>query len=92
MACLCLPFPQTASGPAKGDNFGRNTLVKQRPTALPDLDDDTPRVMLRRIIRTRKYLPPGKAASSRTGSRTGVVLFSRFFFPCSAEQGSSPLH
>ena len=44
------------SDSGKEKNSGRSTLVKQRPTVFPDLDNDTPRIMLKRIIRTRKYL------------------------------------
>ncbi|XP_074007555.1 centromere protein T isoform X3 [Numenius arquata] len=39
-------------------NAGRTTLLKQRPTVLPDLDNDTPRVMLKRIIRTQPQVSP----------------------------------
>lgn len=46
---------QTVSDSRK-ENSGRTTLLKQRPTAFSDLDNDTPRVMLKRIIWTRKYL------------------------------------
>ncbi|GAB0195740.1 centromere protein T [Grus japonensis] len=40
------------------DNSGRSTLVKQRPAVFPDLGNDTPRIMLKRIIRTQPQVSP----------------------------------
>ncbi|XP_010581768.1 PREDICTED: centromere protein T isoform X1 [Haliaeetus leucocephalus] len=41
-----------------GTNSGRSTSVKQRPTGFPDLDNDTPRIMLKRIIQTQPQVSP----------------------------------
>ncbi|XP_067158918.1 centromere protein T isoform X2 [Apteryx mantelli] len=49
---------KTASDSIKENNFGRSTLLKQRPTMLPDLDNDTPRFMLKRIIQTQPQVSP----------------------------------
>ncbi|XP_025969004.2 centromere protein T isoform X2 [Dromaius novaehollandiae] len=49
---------KTASDSRKENKFGRSTLLKQRPTMLPDLDNDTPRFMLKRIIRTQPQVSP----------------------------------
>ncbi|XP_068812527.1 centromere protein T isoform X2 [Struthio camelus] len=49
---------EIASDSRKENNFGRSTLLKQRPTMLPDLDNDTPRFMLKRIIRTQPQVSP----------------------------------
>ncbi|XP_025941188.1 centromere protein T isoform X3 [Apteryx rowi] len=49
---------KTASDSIKENNFGRSTLLKQRPTVLPDLDNDTPRFMLKRIIQTQPQVSP----------------------------------
>ncbi|XP_054054516.1 centromere protein T isoform X2 [Rissa tridactyla] len=43
---------------SRKEKAGRTTLLKQRPTVLPDLDDDTPRVMLKRIIQTQPQVSP----------------------------------
>ncbi|XP_075621372.1 centromere protein T isoform X2 [Balearica regulorum gibbericeps] len=40
------------------EKSGRSTLVKQRPAVFPDLSNDTPRVMLKRIIRTQPQVSP----------------------------------
>ncbi|XP_010119737.1 PREDICTED: centromere protein T, partial [Chlamydotis macqueenii] len=49
----------------KGKNSGRGTLQKRRPTVFPDLDNDTPRVMLKRIIRTQPQVSPLAAQISK---------------------------
>uniref|UniRef100_A0A8C3KQK4 Centromere protein T n=1 Tax=Calidris pygmaea TaxID=425635 RepID=A0A8C3KQK4_9CHAR len=46
------------AGGVEQKGAGRTTLLKQRPTALPDLDNETPRVMLKRIIRTQPQVSP----------------------------------
>ncbi|XP_008940083.1 PREDICTED: centromere protein T, partial [Merops nubicus] len=51
----------TASDLGKWNRSGRSTLVKQRPTALPDLDNATPRLMLKRIIQTQPQVSPLEA-------------------------------
>ncbi|XP_074439517.1 centromere protein T [Larus michahellis] len=43
---------------SRKEKAGRTTLLKQRPTVLPDLDNDTPRVMLKRIIQTQPQVSP----------------------------------
>ncbi|XP_068267336.1 centromere protein T isoform X3 [Nyctibius grandis] len=40
------------------EKSGTSTLMKQRPTVLPDLDNDTPRNVLKRIIRTQPQVSP----------------------------------
>ncbi|KAM6380743.1 centromere protein T isoform 3-T3 [Pluvialis apricaria] len=49
---------KTVPSSQKENNSGRTTLLKQRPTAFPDLDNDTPRVMLKRIISTQPQVSP----------------------------------
>ncbi|OPJ78043.1 centromere protein T isoform B [Patagioenas fasciata monilis] len=49
---------QTVADSGKGNNSGRSTLLKQRPTACPDHGNDTPRLMLKRIIRTQPQVSP----------------------------------
>ncbi|KAM6250713.1 centromere protein T isoform 3-T3 [Spheniscus humboldti] len=49
---------KTASDAGNEKNSGGSTLLKQRPTAFPDLDNDTPRLMLKRIIRTQPQVSP----------------------------------
>ncbi|KAM6253159.1 LOW QUALITY PROTEIN: centromere protein T [Porphyrio hochstetteri] len=44
------------SGKAKGSR--RSILVKQRPAAFPDVSNDTPRLMLKRIIQTQPQVSP----------------------------------
>ncbi|KAM6409015.1 centromere protein T [Rhynochetos jubatus] len=39
-------------------NSGRSTLLGQRPTVFPHLDNDSPRFMLKRIIRTQPQVSP----------------------------------
>ncbi|XP_075016934.1 centromere protein T isoform X3 [Calonectris borealis] len=56
-------YPARAAAKAVSDsgrekNSGRSTLVKQRSTVFPDLDNDTPRVVLKRIIRTQPQVSP----------------------------------
>ncbi|KAM9227982.1 centromere protein T [Leptosomus discolor] len=49
---------QTVSGSGKEKNSGRSTLVKQSSAVLPHLDNDTPRIMLKRIIQTQPQVSP----------------------------------
>ncbi|XP_013225941.2 centromere protein T isoform X1 [Columba livia] len=49
---------RTVADSGKENNSGRSTLLKQRPTAFPDHDNDTPRLMLKRIIRTQPQVSP----------------------------------
>ncbi|KAM9269030.1 centromere protein T [Cariama cristata] len=49
---------KTVSDSGKEKNSRRITLLKQRPTVLPDIDNDTPRNMLKRIIRTQPQVSP----------------------------------
>ncbi|XP_074769245.1 centromere protein T isoform X3 [Athene noctua] len=49
---------ETVSDSGKKTNSGRRSTVKQKPTVFPDLDNDTPRVMLKRIIRTQPQVSP----------------------------------
>ncbi|XP_025890147.1 centromere protein T [Nothoprocta perdicaria] len=52
------PDKGTASESKKESNFGRSILLKQRPAILPDLDNGTPRFMLKRIIQTQAKVSP----------------------------------
>ncbi|XP_075290202.1 centromere protein T isoform X2 [Opisthocomus hoazin] len=47
---------KTVPDSGKQKNSGRSTSLKQRPA--PDLDNDTPRIMLKRIIRTQPQVSP----------------------------------
>ncbi|XP_064315199.1 centromere protein T isoform X3 [Phalacrocorax carbo] len=49
---------KTVSDSGKENNSGRSTLLKQRPAVFPDPDNDTPRNMLKRIIRTQPQVSP----------------------------------
>ncbi|XP_010163206.1 centromere protein T, partial [Antrostomus carolinensis] len=46
------------SDSGKENSSVRRTLLKQRPTVFPDLDNDTPRLVLKRIIRTQPQVSP----------------------------------
>uniref|UniRef100_A0A8C6Z954 Centromere protein T n=1 Tax=Nothoprocta perdicaria TaxID=30464 RepID=A0A8C6Z954_NOTPE len=46
------------AGAGGESNFGRSILLKQRPAILPDLDNGTPRFMLKRIIQTQAKVSP----------------------------------
>ncbi|XP_035754741.1 centromere protein T isoform X4 [Egretta garzetta] len=58
MRCQQCQKANAVSDSGKENNSGRTTLLKQRPTVLPDLDNDTPRIMLKRIIRTQPQVSP----------------------------------
>ncbi|XP_065496901.1 centromere protein T isoform X2 [Caloenas nicobarica] len=49
---------RTVSDSGKEKNSGRSTLLKQRPAVFPDHDNDTPRLMLKRIIQTQPQVSP----------------------------------
>uniref|UniRef100_A0A8C8B7F8 Centromere protein T n=1 Tax=Otus sunia TaxID=257818 RepID=A0A8C8B7F8_9STRI len=49
---------KTISDSGKETHSGRRSTVKQKPTAFPDLDNDTPRMMLKRIIKTQPQVSP----------------------------------
>ncbi|CAM9456358.1 unnamed protein product [Bubo scandiacus] len=49
---------KTVSDSRKETNSGRRSTVKQKPTVFPDLDNDTPRIMLKRIIKTQPQVSP----------------------------------
>ncbi|KAM9374144.1 centromere protein T isoform 2-T2 [Phaethornis superciliosus] len=49
---------KTASHSGKENRAGRSTLAKQRLPLFPELDHDTPRVMLKRIIQTQPQVSP----------------------------------
>nr|XP_009931930.1 PREDICTED: centromere protein T [Opisthocomus hoazin] len=58
-ACCASPWGDVGStvpDSGKQKNSGRSTSLKQRPA--PDLDNDTPRIMLKRIIRTQPQVSP----------------------------------
>ncbi|XP_009468777.1 PREDICTED: centromere protein T [Nipponia nippon] len=57
-AGICSAGSGTVSDSGKEKNSGRSTLLKQRPTVFPDPDNDTPRIMLKRIIRTQPQVSP----------------------------------
>ncbi|XP_043382317.1 centromere protein T isoform X1 [Chelonia mydas] len=46
------------SDPRRQSISDKTSLPKKRPTILPDLDNDTPRVVLRRIIQTQPQVSP----------------------------------
>ncbi|KAG6941026.1 centromere protein T [Chelydra serpentina] len=46
------------SDPRRQSISDKTSLPKKRPTTLPDLDNDTPRVVLRRIIQTQPQVSP----------------------------------
>ncbi|CAM4541475.1 centromere protein T [Lepidochelys kempii] len=46
------------SDPRRQSISDKTSLSKNRPTILPDLDNDTPRVVLRRIIQTQPQVSP----------------------------------
>ncbi|CAM2100825.1 unnamed protein product [Caretta caretta] len=46
------------SDPRRQSISDKTSLSKKRPTILPDLDNDTPRVVLRRIIQTQPQVSP----------------------------------
>ncbi|KAM7101625.1 centromere protein T isoform 1-T1 [Ciconia maguari] len=52
------PLAKTVSDSGREKHSGRSTLVKQRPAVFPDLDNDTPRIMLKRIIWTQPQVSP----------------------------------
>ncbi|XP_072728245.1 centromere protein T isoform X2 [Ciconia boyciana] len=52
------PVAKTVSDSGREKHSGRSTLVKQRPAVFPDLDNDTPRIMLKRIIWTQPQVSP----------------------------------
>ncbi|XP_059681059.1 centromere protein T [Gavia stellata] len=62
-------YPARAAAKAVSDsgkkNSGRSTLLNQRPTVFPDLDNDTPRFMLKRIIQTQPQVSPLAAQISK---------------------------
>ncbi|XP_074737428.1 centromere protein T isoform X5 [Strix uralensis] len=49
---------KTVSDSGKETNSGRRSTVKQKPTVFPDLDNDTPRIVLKRIIKTQPQVSP----------------------------------
>ncbi|XP_030313654.1 centromere protein T isoform X2 [Calypte anna] len=49
---------KTVSHAGKENRAGRGTLAKQRLPLFPELDHDTPRVMLKRIIQTQPQVSP----------------------------------
>ncbi|XP_051657849.1 centromere protein T isoform X3 [Manacus candei] len=51
---------QTGSNPEKDSNSRRSTLGKRRLRVFPDPDNDTPRVMLKRVIQTQPQVSPLK--------------------------------
>ncbi|KAM9289550.1 centromere protein T [Morus bassanus] len=53
-----LATAKTVSDSGKENNSGRSTLLKQRLAVFPDPDNDTPRIMLKRIIRTQPQVSP----------------------------------
>ncbi|XP_040471159.1 centromere protein T isoform X3 [Falco naumanni] len=61
------------SGSGKDKNSGRSTLVKQRPAVFPDLDNDTPRNMLKRIIQTQPQVSPLALRISKHEETEGPV-------------------
>ncbi|XP_055674821.1 centromere protein T isoform X3 [Falco peregrinus] len=64
---------QNIPGSGKDKNSGRSTLVKQRPAVFPDLDNDTPRNMLKRIIQTQPQVSPLALRISKHEETEGPV-------------------
>ncbi|XP_042653425.1 centromere protein T isoform X2 [Tyto alba] len=48
----------TVPDSGKKNNSGRSTTVKQRPTVFPDFDNDTPRTIIKRLIKTLPEVSP----------------------------------
>ncbi|XP_027762249.1 centromere protein T [Empidonax traillii] len=49
---------QTGSNPGTDSNSRRRSLAKRRLRVFPDADNDTPRVMLKRVIQTQPQVSP----------------------------------